>query len=268
MVATGWGKSGSDHGCWQNLLEKTKSCKRELSDWNKKTFKNAAKELSRVKRDLTDLLNQPGGIMDWERVKALKEEAKQLWNQEEKFWGQRSRIKWLKWGDKNSRFFHATTVQRRERNRIQRIKDDNGDWKEGQEEVPQVIVDYYQSLYTASETQNVDDCVQNILSRITKETNEDLSRPVLDEEIKKAAFSLGALKTLGGDGLNGLFFQQHWDVVGADVCEAIKSFFSEGNIPEEVNVTLIVLTPKSKRPEQVSEYRPISCCNFLLKIIT
>ena len=39
--------------------------------------------------------------------------------------------------------------------------------------------------------------------------NDDLSRLVTNDEIKKAAFSLRALKVPGSDGLNGLFFQNH-----------------------------------------------------------
>lgn len=50
------------------------------------------------------------GAIDWDEVKAVQKRIGRLWEQEEKFWGQRSRIKWLKWGDRNSRFFHASTI--------------------------------------------------------------------------------------------------------------------------------------------------------------
>ena len=36
----------------------------------------------------------------------------------------KSRLKWLRWGDKNSKYFHATTTQMRAENKILRIKND------------------------------------------------------------------------------------------------------------------------------------------------
>ena len=46
----------------------------------------------------------------------------------EAFWIQKSRELWLKDGDKNSRFFHLSTVIRRKRNSIDAIKNDFGEW--------------------------------------------------------------------------------------------------------------------------------------------
>ena len=59
------------------------------------------------------MLNGKADEIDWEKVKGISEEIKLLWSEEEKFWGQKSCLKWLNWGHKNSRFFHATTVQRK-----------------------------------------------------------------------------------------------------------------------------------------------------------
>jgi len=38
--------------------------------------------------------------------------------QEETLWRQKSRVRWLKEGEKNTKFFHKTTVQRRMTNQI------------------------------------------------------------------------------------------------------------------------------------------------------
>jgi len=43
-------------------------------------------------------------------------------NQEEILWKQKSRIQWIKEGDKNGRFFHNSLIQRRSRNCIVEIK--------------------------------------------------------------------------------------------------------------------------------------------------
>ena len=43
-------------------------------------------------------------------------------------WRQKSREMWLKEGDKNSKFFHVTTIIRRRRNSIDAVKAENGEW--------------------------------------------------------------------------------------------------------------------------------------------
>jgi len=41
-------------------------------------------------------------------MKLLKEEIELLWRREEMFWGLRSRINWLRWGDKNTKYFSCS----------------------------------------------------------------------------------------------------------------------------------------------------------------
>ena len=43
----------------------------------------------------------------------------------------------------------------------------------------------------------------------------------------------------------------------------IKSFFSSGELLKMTNSTTIVLVPKIPNPDNVGDYRPISCCNTI-----
>ncbi|KAG5562535.1 hypothetical protein RHGRI_005311 [Rhododendron griersonianum] len=57
-----------------------------------------------------------------------------LRQKESMFWHQRSRVNWLKLGDKNTRFFfHLTTVHRRQRNQVVKLRDDSGAWQNERE---------------------------------------------------------------------------------------------------------------------------------------
>jgi hypothetical protein len=44
--------------------------------------------------------------------------------QEEILWRQKSRVQWLKEGEKNTKFFHRTMIHRRHINRITHLEDE------------------------------------------------------------------------------------------------------------------------------------------------
>ena len=57
----------------------------------------------------------------------VSKELDDLLMKQEIFWAQRSRVSWLKHGDKNTKFFHSKASQWRKRNYIQGVKNSNGD---------------------------------------------------------------------------------------------------------------------------------------------
>ncbi|GJW20267.1 protein LAZ1 [Tanacetum coccineum] len=66
----------------------------------------------------------------------------------------------------------------------------------------------------------------------------------------------------------GLFNKQVWDIVGHDVCNAVRDFFVNGQLLKEINHTFLALIPKVSTPLKVNDYRPISCCNVIYKCIS
>ena len=56
--------------------------------------------------------------------------------------------------------------------------------------------------------------------------------------------------------------------MGDSVVLAVLDFLNNGNMPPEINHTNIVLIPKVQNPERMSEFRPISLCNVIYKIIS
>jgi hypothetical protein len=58
------------------------------------------------------------------------------------------------------------------------------------------------------------------------------------------------------------FFQKFWDVVGADVCKAMKNFFRSGKILRRINTTNIVLVPKKEGAASFEDFRPIALCTL------
>lgn len=93
-------------------------------------------------------------------------------------------------------------------------------------------------------------------------------RPVSNEKVKNAMFSIGENKAPGLDGYTLAFFKASWHIIGSDVTTAIQEFFVKGKLLHELNNTIISLIPKVPTPIKITDYRPISCCNVLYKCIS
>jgi hypothetical protein len=75
-------------------------------------------------------------------------------------------------------------------------------------------------------------------------------------------------KSPGPDGFNPAFFQQFWDLCGDDIFVAAKDWLDRGYFPSSLNETNICLIPKRDNPSSMGDYRPISLCNVLYKMVS
>ena len=97
---------------------------------------------------------------------------------------------------------------------------------------------------------------------------EALADPPDAEEVKRAVFDISGDSTPGPDGFSATFYQACWTIVGMDVTAAVQQFFNGAFLPRSITATSIALIPKKALPETWADYRPISLCNVINKIIT
>jgi hypothetical protein len=97
--------------------------------------------------------------------------------------------------------------------------------------------------------------------------NEELLKEFTMEEVDAALSQMHPLKSPGPDGFSACFYQRSWDTVRMEVGKAVLDFVNFGNFDHSINTTHIVLIPKKKNPSRVTDYRPISLCNVLYKLM-
>ena len=155
-------------------------------------------------------------------------------------------------------------------NHIASIKDERGLWLSDESEVMEHFRSGFVSLYTTSLEAAFRVPSHDVSWQIhfSEQAKASMGAMVTMEEIKDALWSMKPYKAPGPDGLHAGFFQRFWLVVGDSVKEEVMRAFTERKVPDYLNKTLIVLIPKIQGPETIGNYRPISLCNTIYKIIS
>jgi hypothetical protein len=71
----------------------------------------------------------------------------------------------------------------------------------------------------------------------------------------------------GPDGLNVAFYKASWNWVKQDLLHLVSDFYSASILPQDINQTFITLIPKKPNPTIPQDFRPISLCNVIYKLI-
>ncbi|KAL2471166.1 DNAse I-like superfamily protein [Abeliophyllum distichum] len=228
---------------------KLKWLKSALKRWNKEVFGNIFDEIQKAEKEALDkerhydTLQSPEARTEVNRSYA---NLNKLLSQEEAFWRQKSGIKWLREGDKNSKFFHAVVKKNRSKNKISQIRDSEGRLILNEAEIQNSAMAYFQSILTKESTEDGRDLLESIPNIISLEDNRILNAVPTAEEIKGTVFSFDKDSAAGPDGFSALFYQHCWDIIQHDLCEAIVDFFDGKIIPTGIAATSIVLIPKKK----------------------
>ena len=68
--------------------------------------------------------------------------------------------------------------------------------------------------------------------------------------------------------MSPIFYKSFWHIEGNDVTSIVLNALNSGVVHESLNSTFISLIPKVKNPKKVSDFRPISLCNVIYKLIS
>jgi hypothetical protein len=132
------------------------------------------------------------------------------------------------------------------------------------EDIAFEFVHYFKSIFCSSVTNND----RPNLNTTPPHDTEDFTNSVPDkQEVWGILKAMKKNASPGPDGFSVGFYTSAWDWIGDDVTNVVRSFYTSGTLPPHLNDTHIALIPKKLACHLPSDFRPISLCNVVYKII-
>ncbi|CAA0829034.1 Unknown protein, partial [Striga hermonthica] len=129
------------------LKEKIKHTRIALLIWTLSFQSQNQALIATLTQEMENLNNDKTGD-NWDKWEATKRALNKAHLQEELFWQQKSRLRWLKEGDANT-FFHTITLQRRRHNAITRLLTSQGRILSSQVDMERHISEFYSHLFSS-----------------------------------------------------------------------------------------------------------------------
>ncbi|KAG7543484.1 Reverse transcriptase domain [Arabidopsis thaliana x Arabidopsis arenosa] len=182
---------------------------------------------------------------------------------------QKSRERWLKEGDMNTKFFHGSVQRRRVQNCILSLFDNNDVEQFAEGSKGEIAVEYFRKMFSSSKPDCITEALEGMRPRVTPSMNVELTRPVTVAEIKAAAFSIRGESTPGADGMSGFFYQAYWDIVGPQVITEIEDLPANNRLRHARSVSYSVIVNGASygftKPERgIRQGDPLSPFLFIL----
>ncbi|XP_073367759.1 uncharacterized protein [Aegilops tauschii subsp. strangulata] len=201
VIKEAWATVGGVQNLAQlrDALSKTMA---SLGVWSKK-FGNIRRELAKSRNQLEELMHMNA---DKAEIRMIIDKMNELLYQEEMIWLQRSRITWLKEGDRNTKYFHSKDVWRARKNKIRELTDSIGVVHTDSAAMGKLANDYFQDIFTADHSLDASVILDLVEAKVMEEDNARLVAPFSNKEISDTLFQIGPLKALGPDGFPARFF--------------------------------------------------------------
>lgn len=214
--------------------KRLKNLKLKLQEWSKKDFGHIETKITQLEEKIA-IFDETSNSRSLSESEILERKTCQLelWRwlkNKESLWAQKSRIQWLRKGDKNTKFFHSMAS-------IRKIKNDfsslllNDTNMFSPADVKNEAMSFFKKLFKEEHTTRP--TFMNLeFKKLLPWQNEKLKEDITNEEIDLAVASCDSQKSPGLDGFNFLFIKKSWDIIKHDFYEIVKNFWITGSLPK------------------------------------
>lgn len=250
--------------------DKLKEAKKKLKEWNRLVFGNIDHQIHTLEEriNVLDQCANERSLNDHE-IEERQIAQSELWDwlkKKEAYWAQNSRSKWLKEGDKNTKYFHALASNRKRKNCITSLTT-NGLIIDDPAGIQSEAVNFFKKIF--HEDYSTRPIFEGLNFRtLSSDQAASLIAPFSRDEIDAAVDSCNSRKAPGPDGYNFHFIKSAWEVIKFDIYSIIDEFQASCRLPKGSNVAFIALVAKCNNPEGFKDFRPISMVGCVYKIIS
>ena len=161
--------------------------------------------------------------------------------------------------------------KKREKNQINKIRNEKGEVKADNAEIQRIIRDYYEQLHgdKMDNLEEMDRFLEKFnLSRLNQEEIEIMNNPITSTEIEAVIKSLPKNKRSGPECFTGELYQTFREELMPILLKLFQKIAEEGVLPTSFYEATITLIPKPDKDNTKKENdRPISLMNIDAKIL-
>ncbi|XP_039065107.1 uncharacterized protein LOC120210455 [Hibiscus syriacus] len=246
------------------------AAKKQIRRWPGSSHLRLPDFISMLEAEIAGLeTKSQGGILskgEWDQLTECKKELWRLLRIEESIWCQKSRSRWIKNGDRNTRFFHLSALKRSRVNCIHTLNI-NGELVSDKEKIRGGVFNFFNSAYNSNSALEVKD-LNFDFAQLTASQSAFLEAEFSELEVWQVISSSDSSKAPGPDGFSMGFFKKYWNFLKEQIMVFFSDFYMGKKWAHGVNHAFITLIPKKGNPEKIEDYRPISLVGSLYKILS
>lgn len=173
----------------------------------------------------------------FDRCNSLIMELDEQHKLEESYGHTRARANEIRDGDKNTKYFHHKASQRCRSNIIWGLMDSDNRCKTEEDNILNIIGVYFDKLFKCGNPAGFEEAMKGLRPCVMEDMNRVLNLEPTGDEIRSALFQMHPNKAPGPDGMQALFFNKIWHVIGPDIISFVRCWWRGNGDLSTINNT-------------------------------